>query len=89
MFITRFVGRRFLAAASARSESTTAAAAASTIRTAKNPLEEFFEFDRSQDEDKPVVYGAFLFFTVLISQSFSFGKLLSFSVCDTLENYQM
>lgn len=60
MFLTRFVGRRFLAAASARSESTTAAAAASTIRTPKNPLEEFFEFDRSQDEDKPVVYGAYL-----------------------------
>ncbi|RID48858.1 hypothetical protein BRARA_I05337, partial [Brassica rapa] len=60
MFLTRFIGRRFLAvAASARSESTTAAAAAaaSTARIAKNPLEEFFEFDRSQDEDKPVVYG--------------------------------
>ncbi|KAF8116246.1 hypothetical protein N665_0020s0098 [Sinapis alba] len=58
MFLTRSIGRRFLAvAASARSESTTAAAAASTVKTAKNPLEEFFEFDRSQDEDKPVVYG--------------------------------
>ncbi|KAJ4895440.1 ribosomal protein L29 family protein [Raphanus sativus] len=60
MFLTRFFGRRFLAvAASTRSESTTAtaAAAASTARIAKNPLEEFFEFDRSQDEDKPVVYG--------------------------------
>ncbi|CAE6226768.1 unnamed protein product [Arabidopsis arenosa] len=51
MFLTRFVGRRFLAAASARSESTTTAAA-SAIRTPQNPLEEFFEFDRSQDEDK-------------------------------------
>ena len=60
MFLTRFIGRRFLAvAASTRSESSTAAgaAAASTARIAKNPLEEFFEFDRSQDEDKPVVYG--------------------------------
>ncbi|CAN6877498.1 unnamed protein product [Brassica oleracea] len=57
MFLTRFIGRRFLAvAASTRSEST-AAAAASTVKIAKNPLEEFFEFDRSQDEDKPVVYG--------------------------------
>lgn len=46
-------------AASARSESTTAAAA-STVKIAKNPLEEFFEFDRSQDEDKPVVYGAYM-----------------------------
>ncbi|KAL1215939.1 hypothetical protein V5N11_028935 [Cardamine amara subsp. amara] len=52
MFVTRFVGRRFLAAASARSESTAAA-----IATAKNPLEEFFELGRSQDEDKPLVYG--------------------------------
>ena len=60
MFLTRFIGRRFLAvAASARSESTTAAAA-STVKIAKNPLEEFFEFDRSQDEDKPVVYGAYM-----------------------------
>lgn len=53
-------------AASTRSESTTAAAA-STVKIAKNPLEEFFEFDRSQDEDKPVVYGAF-------HMSFRFGR---------------
>ncbi|XP_010550662.1 PREDICTED: 39S ribosomal protein L47, mitochondrial-like isoform X2 [Tarenaya hassleriana] len=58
MLVTRFVGRRFLAAAATASRSeSTAAAAASTGRTAKNPLEEFFEVERSQDEDKPVVYG--------------------------------
>ncbi|CAG7868279.1 unnamed protein product [Brassica rapa] len=68
MFITRFVGRRFLAvAASARSESTTAAAA-STVKIAKNPLEEFFEFDRSQDEDKPVVYASYSFHKPLSQQ---------------------
>jgi hypothetical protein len=82
MFLTRFVGRRFLAAASARSESTTAAAAASTIRTPTNPLEEFFEFDRSQDEDKPVVYGSFSLFsaTHLLNTSLLVGLFIECTV---------
>ncbi|XP_071723296.1 uncharacterized protein [Rutidosis leptorrhynchoides] len=52
MFLRRFVGRTFLAA-SAKSESS----ATSTLRTAQNPLEEFFEVDRNQEDEKPVVYG--------------------------------
>ncbi|XP_020520434.1 39S ribosomal protein L47, mitochondrial isoform X2 [Amborella trichopoda] len=34
-----------------------APAAAASARVTHNPLEEFFEVDRSPDEDKPVVYG--------------------------------
>lgn len=58
MFLTRVFGRTLLAAA--RSETSSAAAAASTVRTGYNPLEEFFEADRSPDDDKPVVYGIIL-----------------------------
>ncbi|GAV81020.1 MRP-L47 domain-containing protein [Cephalotus follicularis] len=56
MFMTRFFGRTLLTAAKSESFAATAAAA-STARVAQNPLEEFFEADRSQDNDKPVVYG--------------------------------
>ncbi|KAK9278413.1 hypothetical protein L1049_027978 [Liquidambar formosana] len=56
MFVTRVFGRTLLAAAKSET-SGAAAAAASTAKTAYNPLEEFFEADRSPDEDKPVVYG--------------------------------
>ncbi|XP_071705435.1 uncharacterized protein [Rutidosis leptorrhynchoides] len=52
MFLTRVFGRR-LFATTARSETS----AASTVRTAHNPLEEFFEVDRNQEDEKPVVYG--------------------------------
>ena len=52
MFMTRFIGRTLLAAA--KSETHAAAAAATS---GHNPLEDFFEADRSQDEDKPIVYG--------------------------------
>lgn len=55
MFLTRVFGRTLFAAA--KSESSSAAAAASTARMGHNPLEEFFEADRSPDEGKPVVYG--------------------------------
>lgn len=56
MFLTRVFGRRLFS--TARSETSAAgAAAASTVRTAHNPLEEFFEVDRNPEEDKPVVYG--------------------------------
>lgn len=54
MFMTRFFGRTLLAAA--KSE-TSAGAAAATTTSVRNPLEEFFEVERSQDEDKPIVYG--------------------------------
>lgn len=45
--------------AAAKSESSAAAAAASSAATDKafNPLEQFFELDRTPEDDKPVVYG--------------------------------
>ncbi|CAM8897778.1 unnamed protein product [Rhodiola kirilowii] len=52
MFLSRLFGRSFLA--SARSESS---AASSNMRMAYNPLEEFFEATRDQEDDKPIVYG--------------------------------
>ncbi|ESR52998.1 39s ribosomal protein l47 [Citrus sinensis] len=56
MFLTRFIGRAFLAAA-AKSESSAATAAAASMATSRhNPLEEFFEKDRGLDDQKPV-YG--------------------------------
>ncbi|XP_042518774.1 39S ribosomal protein L47, mitochondrial-like [Macadamia integrifolia] len=64
MFTARFLGRTLLAAA--KSEASAAggavkleasAAASSSARTSYNPLEEFFEADRNQDDEKPVVYG--------------------------------
>ncbi|GAY38917.1 hypothetical protein CUMW_040370 [Citrus unshiu] len=56
MFLTRFIGRAFLAAA-AKSESSAATAAAASMATSRhNPLEEFFEKDRGPDDQKPV-YG--------------------------------
>ncbi|XP_073225249.1 uncharacterized protein [Cicer arietinum] len=56
MFLAKAFGRRFFAAAAARSKqySTTTAAAGSQ---GHNPLEEFFEVDRTPDDEKPVVYG--------------------------------
>ncbi|XP_074374934.1 uncharacterized protein LOC141716642 [Apium graveolens] len=56
MFLARIFGRTLCTAAKSES-SAAAAAAASTARMGHNPLEEFFETDRSPDEDKPVVYG--------------------------------
>lgn len=53
MFVRRVFGRALLAAA----KSEPSAAGAATARAGYNPLEEFFEADRSPDEDKPVVYG--------------------------------
>ncbi|PKI56981.1 39S ribosomal protein L47, mitochondrial [Punica granatum] len=55
MFITRFFGKTLLAAA--RSESSAGTAAAASTVTGHNPLEAFFEADRSAEDDKPVVYG--------------------------------
>ncbi|KAK4751232.1 hypothetical protein SAY87_004714 [Trapa incisa] len=55
MFLTRYLGRTLLAAA--RSESSAGTAAAAATVTWHNPLEAFFEADRSPEDDKPVVYG--------------------------------
>lgn len=56
MFLSRTLGRTlFAAAARSKQYATTAAAAAG--REGHNPLQEFFEADRSPDDDKPVVYG--------------------------------
>ncbi|KAJ8536400.1 hypothetical protein K7X08_034801 [Anisodus acutangulus] len=56
MLAARLFGRTFLAAA--KSESSAAAAASfSATREALNPLEQFFEVDRTPEDDKPVVYG--------------------------------
>ncbi|XP_027173508.1 39S ribosomal protein L47, mitochondrial-like [Coffea eugenioides] len=59
MSAIRAIGRALFAAVKAdtSSASSAAAAAASTARTKHNPLEDFFEADRSSDDDKPVVYG--------------------------------
>ncbi|CAM8999527.1 unnamed protein product [Rhodiola kirilowii] len=52
MFLSRLFGRSFLS--SARSDGS---AASSNMRMAYNPLEEFFEATRGQEDDKPIVYG--------------------------------
>jgi large subunit ribosomal protein L47 len=58
MFLTRFTGRTLLAAAKSETPAASAAAAAAATATSgHNPLKDFFEFDRSQDEDKLIVYG--------------------------------
>lgn len=72
MFTTRFFGRTLFAAV----KSETSAAAAAATGYARNPLEEFFEADRSQDQDKPVGYGTTLFFFVLVLLFLFFPKLL-------------
>ncbi|XP_021722149.1 39S ribosomal protein L47, mitochondrial-like [Chenopodium quinoa] len=55
MFLRRIGGRILSAAARYEHTSTGGAAAAST--SVRNPLEQFFEVDRSTDDDKRVVYG--------------------------------
>ncbi|KAI4303864.1 hypothetical protein MLD38_039451 [Melastoma candidum] len=58
MFLSRVFGRTFLAAA-ARAEASagSTAASAAVAGSGHNPLEAFFEADRSPDDDQPVVYG--------------------------------
>ena len=53
MLVSRIFGRTLFAAA--KSETYSATAAVTSV--ARNPLQEFFEADRSIDDDKPVVYG--------------------------------
>jgi len=55
MFLSRTIGRTlFAAAARSKHYATTAPDAGREVR---NPLQEFFEADRSPEDDKPVVYG--------------------------------
>ncbi|PIA45094.1 hypothetical protein AQUCO_01700556v1 [Aquilegia coerulea] len=56
MFMVRVFRRTLFAAARSEPSNATAAASAST-KMIHNPLEAFFEADRSQEEGKPVVYG--------------------------------
>ncbi|KAL5996087.1 hypothetical protein ACLOJK_026160 [Asimina triloba] len=56
MFLSRVLARRLFTAAKSEA-SASAAPAVSSAKTTYNPLEEFFEADRSADDDKPVVYG--------------------------------
>lgn len=60
MFLTRAFGRTLFAAAARSKTYTTAATAAASSSNGTeghNPLDAFFEKDRSADDDKPVVYG--------------------------------
>ncbi|XP_009786174.1 uncharacterized protein LOC107791991 [Nicotiana tabacum] len=56
MLAARLFGRTFLAAAKSESSVAAATASSATSRTL-NPLEQFFEVDRTPEDDKPVVYG--------------------------------
>uniref|UniRef100_A0A0E0L795 Large ribosomal subunit protein uL29m n=1 Tax=Oryza punctata TaxID=4537 RepID=A0A0E0L795_ORYPU len=52
--LSRALGRRLFSSAAAASDATAAAAASTAVvRKAQNPLEEFFEVERSTEEDKP------------------------------------
>lgn len=85
MLAARLFGRALLAAA--KSESTGAAAAAGTaVRGAvQNPLEQFFEADRSVEDDKPVVYGKVrnLFISGLDTDFMALSFLLVCFLCIT------
>lgn len=54
MFLSRFFGRTRFAASKLE---TSAASASAPLRTAINPLEEFFEVERNPEDEKPAVYG--------------------------------
>ena len=55
--LSRALGRRLFSSSAAASASESAAAAStSAVRKAQNPLEEFFEVERSTEEDKPRPY---------------------------------
>lgn len=57
MFTSRVLGRVLFSAVKSESSTAAAAAGSTAVRTARNPLEEFFELDRSTEEEKPIVYG--------------------------------
>lgn len=76
MFLSRTFGRALLAAA--RSEScASSAAAANAAREGYNPLQEFFEVDRSPDDDKPVVYGIYPFIALVFPTIFLLSGICS------------
>ncbi|XVE54920.1 hypothetical protein DITRI_Ditri03aG0120600 [Diplodiscus trichospermus] len=54
MILSKFVGRTALLA-TAKSESSAVAAASAAAPTDRNPLEQFFEADRSPEDEKPMV----------------------------------
>ncbi|XP_020113215.1 39S ribosomal protein L47, mitochondrial [Ananas comosus] len=56
MLLSRVL-RRTLCSAAKSETSAAAAATSASAKTANNPLEQFFEVDRSTDEEKPVIYG--------------------------------
>jgi hypothetical protein len=51
--LSRALGRRLFSSAAAASEGASAAASTSVVRKAQNPLEEFFEVERSTSDDQP------------------------------------
>lgn len=57
MFLSRAFGQRLFAAARSETFAYSTAANANAASEGHNPLHEFFEADRSPDDDKPVVYG--------------------------------
>lgn len=59
MFLLRSRARLLFAAAKTETSAAGAAAssASSTLRTERNPLQEFFETERSTEDEKPVAYG--------------------------------
>ncbi|KAG9156378.1 hypothetical protein Leryth_009231 [Lithospermum erythrorhizon] len=57
MSMIRALGRTLFAAAKTDTSASASAAGASMGRIAQNPLEEFFEVDRTMEDEKPVVYG--------------------------------
>lgn len=59
MLLSRVL-RRTLCSAAKSETSAAAAATSASAKTANNPLEQFFEVDRSTDEEKPVIYGTAL-----------------------------
>lgn len=65
MLLSRVFGRTLFTAAKPET-SAAASAAASTARSGYNPLEEFFEADRSPDDDKSVVYGRIFLFLIFV-----------------------
>lgn len=79
MFLRRVFGRTLFAAA--KSEASAAGAAASMVR--HNPLEEFFEADRNQDDEKPLVYGKISLFSFLHTYGYFSSSWSSFYVALT------
>lgn len=86
MFMTRFFGRSFLAAA--KSESSAASGAAATMATSgHNPLEELFEKDRTLDDQKPV-YGTTTYLLIVPYCSFAYASAVVI-LCSDLRGHDI